>query len=344
MDKKKFTLKELSLLIDAKFIGDESLVITGVNALEEADLDQASFLSNSRYCEAMKNSKAGVICIAPDISIIQGKNFFISKNPSKTFQKIAELFINPVSTGFSGIHKTSTLHEKATIGENVTIGPNVVVDAHTTIAKNTKIFANTYIGANVVIGEDTTIYSNVSIREGSKIGNKVIIQPGAVIGSCGFGYIPDETGKYHKLKQLGNVVIEDDVEIGANTTIDRARFGTTLIKKGAKIDNLVQIAHNVKISENAALAAQSGISGSTEIGKNVVIAGQVGIVGHVKISDYVQISAQSGVSKSLSKGKYRGTPAIEYDKWNREYIRMRKISKHIDTIKQLEEKIDKLLN
>lgn len=334
-----FKIIELAKLTGSKIFGDPNQEISGVNSLEAASETEASFLANSRYLEALKKTKAGVICIDNTTNVINGKNFLISNNPSNTFQQIAELLNLSVKSAFTGIHEKVTVHPSVKLGKNLNIGPNVVIDQNTTIKDNCTIYANTYIGANVEIGENCTIYSNVSIRENSKIGSRVIIQPGAVIGSCGFGFIPDEKGEYHKLNQIGNVVIEDDVEIGANTTIDRARFNSTIIKKGVKIDNLVQVAHNVEIGENTVIAAQSGISGSSKLGKNVILGGQVGIAGHLDISDEAMVGAQSGISKHLSKGKYRGTPATPINQWNRENVNIRKLSQFFDKIKELEEKI-----
>lgn len=342
MASKSLKIKELASLIGAKIVGNENHEISGINSLEAATSNEASFLANPRYNEALKSSKAGVVCIDNTCLIVPGKNFLISENPSKSFQIIAELLSTDVCSAYTGIHKTAIIHPSSFLGKNVTIGPNVVIDQHVTIKDNSWIYANTYVGANVDIGSDCIVYSNVSIRENTKIGNRVVIQPGAVIGSCGFGFVPDETGKYHKLKQLGDVIIEDDVEIGANTTIDRARFGHTIIRNGVKIDNLVQVAHNVSIDENTAIAAQTGISGSSKIGKNVVLGGQVGMAGHLNLSDNVMVGAQSGISKHLSAGQYRGTPALPLNQWNKEYVHMRKISKYLNKIKELELKLIEL--
>lgn len=339
MASKSFKIKELASVTGSKTVGNENHEISGINSLEAALSNDASFLANPRYNEVLKSSKAGVICVDSTCDLIPGMNFLISENPSRCFQIIAELLFPDVTSGFTGIDKRAVIHSSATLGKNVNIGPNVVIDQKVVIKDNTSIYPNTYIGANVEIGSDCLIYSNVSIREKTIIGNRVIIQPGVVIGSCGFGFVPDEKGRYHKLKQLGNVIIEDDVEIGANTTIDRARFDKTIIKKGVKIDNLVQVAHNVIIDENTVIAAQSGISGSSKLGKNVVLGGQVGIAGHLILSDNVMVGAQSGISKHLPQGKYRGSPAIPMNEWNREYVHMRNIAKYLDKIKELEQKI-----
>ena len=342
MASKRFKIKELASLTGSKIVGNENHEILGINSLEDATPQDASFLANPRYNEALKSSKAGVICIDSTSLLIPGRNYLISDNPSKCFQAIAEILSENISSAFTGIHKSAIIHPSSILGKNVNIGPNVVIDQNAIIKDNSWIYANTYVGANVEIGYDCIVYSNVSIRENTKIGNRVIIQPGAVLGSCGFGFVPDETGKYHKLKQLGNVVIEDDVEIGANTTIDRARFDKTVIKKGAKIDNLVQVAHNVSIGENTVIAAQVGISGSSKLGKNVVLGGQVGIAGHLNLSDNVMLGSQSGVSKHLPPGKYRGTPAIPFDQWNRENVHVRHLSKYLEKIKDLELKVAEL--
>jgi UDP-3-O-[3-hydroxymyristoyl] glucosamine N-acyltransferase len=342
MASKCYTIKELASFTQCEIIGNENHKIFGINSLEAATSDEASFLANERYNEALKNSQAGVICINQSGPIIKGKNYLVSANPSRAFQTIAELLLSDIPSAFTGIHQTAVIHSSAIIGKNVNVGPYVVIDQKAIIKDNCTIYANTYIGPNVKIGNDCVIYSNVTIRENSKIGNKVIIQPGAVIGSCGFGFLADEQGKYHKLNQIGNVVIEDEVEIGANTTIDRARFDKTLIRKGTKIDNLVQIAHNVQIGENTAVAAQSGISGSSKLGNNVVLAGQVGVAGHLNLSDKVMVGAQSGISKNLPSGKYRGTPAQPISEWNREHVYVRKLSEYFDKIKELENRIDAL--
>ncbi len=331
------TLKELANITSSKLIGDANLQILGVNTLDEASCFEASFLANPRYEEAMTRSKAGVICINKKTKLKKGKNYLISNDPSKTFQEIIEFFSKEKKlSGFKSIHKSVVVHENAKIAKNVVILPNSVIDENVIIDENTFIGASVYIGPNSSIGKSSIIHSNVTIRENSIIKNRVIIQSGAVIGSCGFGYLQQKDGSFKKLEQIGNVIIEDDVEIGANTCIDRARFKTTIIKKGTKIDNLVQIAHNVEIGSNTAIAAQTGIAGSSKIGDFVIMGGQVGITGHVEIDSFVQLATRSGVSKNLKKGKYRGSPAIDLNKYNRQYITYKNLSK---TLKNLEEKL-----
>lgn len=334
---KKFSLKELAALLAARLIGNPDLLITGVNTLDEAFEEDASFLANSRYNDSMKKSRAGVICIDSQTIPIDGKNYLVCENPSVSFQKLVELFLpKSSSSGFIGVHPTATIHPSVQMGENVTIGPHVVIDRDVKIGDFSRIDANVTIYPEVQIGKNCTIYSNVTIRENCILKDRVILQPGAIIGSCGFGYIQDQKGNHIKLEQLGNVILEDDVEIGANTTIDRSRFKSTLIRKGTKIDNLCQIAHNVEVGEYNIFAAQTGIAGSAKTGKYVMLGGQVGVLGHVELEDKVMIATRSGVSKSLKTGMYRGAPAIPVADFNRQEVYIRKIEEYAQRIKKLE--------
>ncbi len=341
----EYTLEELSLLTKAQPFGNKAKKVSGVAALDQAQNHEVSFLANNRYLDQVKTSQAGVICVSQVDSLLAcsalgGQNFLISEDPSSTFQQIAKLFLDKEQKPlFSKIHPSSVIDPSANIAETATIGPFVFIGPGVEIDKNSIIYPHSFIGPNCKIGSNTTIYSSASIRENCRIGSYVIIQPGAVIGSCGFGYLPQKDGSWQKLEQLGNVIIEDFVEIGANTTIDRARFKNTVIKKGAKIDNLVQIAHNVEIGENSAIASQSGISGSSKLGKNVILAGQVGVAGHLELADQVIVAAKAGVSKNLKTGKYRGAPAIAMAEHNRQMVYFRKLEKYVKKIQELESKI-----
>lgn len=342
---KKFTLKELAKLTSATLVGNPDQCIVGVEALEAANFEEASFLANPRYREAMLHSKAGVICIAPMIPPIDGKNFLISEDPSRTFQQIVELLhlSDNGKSGFTGIHSTAVIHPSAKIAKDVKIGPYVVIDKNAIVGARTEIAPFASIGPAVTIGEECQIHAHVVIREACTVGNRVILQPGAIIGSCGFGYTTNAKGEHVKIEQLGTVIIEDDVEIGANTAIDRARFKVTRIGKGTKIDNLVQIAHNVTLGEHNIIVSQSGIAGSSKTGKHVILGGQAGVVGHLEITDNVMIATRGGVSKSINKpGKYAGGPVMPLAEYNRQQVQLRKIDEYVKKIEELERRISDL--
>ena len=332
-------LKDLAAILAAQLIGNPETVISGVNTLDEATSSDLSFLANPRYHEAMKKSRAGAICIDAQATPIPGQNYLVCENPSAAFQKIVETLHPQARSGFQGIHPTAVIHEEASVDPTATIGPHAVIDRGAIIGARTSIGPNVSIGYDVQIGFDCTLHPNCTIREGSKLGNRVIIQPGAVIGSCGFGYIQDKLGRHTKLEQLGIVIIEDDVEIGANTTIDRSRFKATIIRKGTKLDNLCQIAHNVEVGEHNIMAAQTGIAGSSKTGKYVMLGGQVGVLGHVELDDMVMVATRGGVSKSLKAGKYRGTPAVPINEYNQQKVHIRRLEKYAERIKALELKL-----
>ncbi len=337
-----YSVGELAARCAAQLIGDPSRLITGVNTLEDAVSTDVSFLANPRYREAMKQSKAGLICVDPQTPLIEGKNFLVSPDPSRDFQNIVELLYRSAPSGFSGIHPTAVIHGSAQIHPSANIGPHAVIDRNVKIGSNSWIGPNVSIGYEAEIGSECQIHAGSVIRERCRLGHRVILQPGAVIGSCGFGYTTDKEGRHVKLEQIGIVILEDDVEIGANSTIDRSRFKATIVRKGTKIDNLVQIAHNVEIGEHNIIAAQTGIAGSAKTGKYVMLGGQVGIVGHVELEDGVLIATRGGVSKSLKKGKYRGSPAMPITEYHRQEVHVRKLEEYVDRLKDLESKIAQL--
>ncbi len=277
-----FSVDQLAELTRTQWVGNPEHLISGVEELVCASSIHASFLENPRYERKMRESKAGVILVPPSTNLEEGKNYLISQNPSLSFQLIIELFLSPPKNGFSGIHPTAVIHPEASLGKNVAVGPHAVIEQGSIIGNDTSIGAGAFIGAETKIGEHCVIHPRVVIRERCTLGHRVIVQPGAVIGSCGFGYYTDKMGKHHALQQLGSVVLEDDVEIGANTTIDRARFKETRIGKGTKIDNLVQIGHQVCLGEDNLIVSQTGIAGSTSTGKNVVMGGKSVLWGILK--------------------------------------------------------------
>jgi UDP-3-O-[3-hydroxymyristoyl] glucosamine N-acyltransferase len=341
---KSFTLTELAAETGSQLVGDGTVLITGVNTLEEAAPGDISFLANPRYGGIMKLSLAGAICVEHGAALEEKKNYLLSPDPSRTFQTIACLLMEPKTSAFSGIHPTAIIHETVQIGPRVSIGPYVVIDRNVTIGEGTVIGPHVSIGFEVEIGKDCHFYSGATIRERCCIKDRVILQSGAVIGSCGFGFLPNALGHYQKLEQLGTVILEEDVSIGANTTIDRSRFKATIIRQGTKIDNLCQIAHNVEVGKHNVIAAQTGIAGSSKTGNHVMLGGQVGIVGHVELSDGVMVATRGGVSKNLKKGKYRGSPAVPLQEYQRQEVHVRKIKDYVEWIKKLEQRLALLEN
>ena len=341
----KIKLKDAADFVGGVVIGDPNLEISNIAKIEEAKEGDLTFLYLPAYEKFLETTKATAVVISPlfkktrnDISYIE------TKDPNVGFQKIITTFLKP-QIKLNGIDNSASIDSTAKIGKNVSIGKNVVISAGCEIGDNTFVYHNTVLLENVKVGSNCLIYPNVTVRENCILGNNVIIHPNTCVGSDGFGYILNQIGEYEKVPQIGNVVLEDNVELGSNVSIDRAAFGSTMLKKGVKIDNLVQVAHNVVIDEHTAIAAQAGISGSTKIGKHCMIAGQVGLVGHIEIGDQVIIGAQSGVSKSIKKpGKYRGYPAQEMSSQLRMEAQTRNIPSLLEKIKKLEERIPSLEN
>lgn len=339
----KIKLKEAADLVGGVVIGDPEIIISGIAKIEEAKTGELTFLYLNSYEKFLSTTNASAILISPDFQKSRTDlNYIEVKNPNVALQKIIITLLAP-KINLIGIDPSSSIHPSVKLGSNIAVGKNVVIDVGCSIGDNTIIYHNSVIMENVKIGASCLIYPNVSIRENCVLGNNCIIHSNTVIGSDGFGYIPNDKGEYQKVPQIGNVVLEDDVELGSNVSIDRAALGSTTIKKGVKIDNLVQIAHNVQVGDNTVIASQSGIAGSTTIGKHCMLAGQVGIVGHIEIADQVIIGAQSGVSKSITKpGKYRGSPADDMGKTLKLEAHLRNVPAYSEKIKKLEEKIASL--
>jgi len=306
---KNHSLGEIAALVEGQLIGDPKLIISGINDLGRATAEQISFLGNPRYVQAAKDSQAGAILVPANGELELNAAQIRVANPSAAFAKVFALFAPDPIRWESGVHPSATVAAGVKLGKDVYIGPNAVVEANSEIGDRTHIDAGAYVGHETRIGSDTFIYPNVTIRERSVIGNRVILHPGVVIGADGFGY-EFQQGKHIKVPQLGYVQVDDDVEIGANTTIDRGRFDKTWIQEGCKIDNLVMIAHNVVVGAHSVIVAQCGISGSSTIGKYVTIAGQSAVVGHIKVADQVTVTGWTAVTKDITKsGVYRGAPA-----------------------------------
>ena len=335
------TLKEIAQLIGGEVIGDGNVVITGISGIREAEEGDLTFLANHRYANLMDTTKAAAIITSRDTTAAP-KPIIRTDNPSMAFATVISILMPSDQKYPSGIHPTAVIGKNVKLGQDVALQPYVVIDDDVVIGDRTVVYAGTYIGYRARIGCDCLIYSNVAIREKVEIGNRVIVHSGTVIGSDGFGFATVD-GEHHKIPQIGTVLIEDDVEIGANVTIDRARFGKTTIGKGTKIDNLVQIAHNVIVGENSIIIAQAGISGSTVIGKNVTIAGQAGLVGHITIGDNAVLAAQAGVTKPVPANTcVSGYPARQHDEAKRLNAFISRLPQIVDKLKKLEEKINLL--
>ncbi len=333
-----FTLQELATLSGAELIGDPKLQITGAASLGEATPGEISFFANRKYIGLLRKTRASAIFVPPDFAEpINAAQVRVS-NPTKAFEQVLLKFAPSAVTFAPGIHSTAIVDPSVQLGERVSIQPLAVIEAGTRIGDDTIVGAGSYIGHETVIGSACHIYPQVTIRERSKIGSRVIVHSGAVIGADGFGFEMVD-GRQEKIQQLGIVQIDDDVEIGANTTIDRARFGRTWIQEGAKIDNLVQIAHNVVIGKNTVIAAQSGIAGSVQIGQRVLIGGQVGVIGHIEIGDNTAIGAQSGISKNISGGAWWASPAVPLAEAKQQIAWVRRLGKLFARVKEIEKKL-----
>lgn len=295
--------------------GDPLAAVNQLAKIEEASTGSLSFLANPRYEQFLYSTNASIVIVNKDQVLAEPVKSTLIRvdNAYTAFSVLLERY-NKIKLNKTGIEDPSFIHPSAKIGTNAYIGAFVYIGPNVVIGDNCKIYPNTFIADNVVIGNNVTFFAGVKVYFDCVIGSNIIIHSGAVIGGDGFGFAPNGDGSYIKISQIGNVVIEDDVEIGANTTVDRATMGSTIIRKGVKLDNLIQIAHNVEIGINTVVAAQSGISGSAKIGENVIIGGQVGVVGHISVAKGSQVQAKSGISRSIEEEgkKWAGAPASSY--------------------------------
>jgi UDP-3-O-[3-hydroxymyristoyl] glucosamine N-acyltransferase len=335
----KISLRELAKLLDGEVVGDGDVEITGVAGIKEARSGDITFLANPRYETYIRTTMASAVIVDRNHRSVD-KPLIENSNPYYAFLKAVKIFHGERNNAVHGIHSTCVLGERVQLGAGVSMGPYVVVGDDVMIGDGVVIMAGSYVGARCRLGPEVLIYPNVTVREDSILGARVIVHSGTVIGSDGFGYAKDGD-TYHKIPQVGNVVIEDDVEVGSNVTIDRATIGTTLIKRGVKIDNLVQIAHNVQIGENSIVIAQVGISGSTEIGTNVVLAGQAGLVGHIKIGDNARVGSQAGVTKSVpANTSVSGYPAQPHSLSKRLHASLQRLPDLLKRVRSLEKKVE----
>lgn len=336
------TTAEIAQHIGGELSGSGDTAITGVAKIEEAGESQITFIANRKYLKHLSESKAGAVIVHKDVEDVVGPVLIRVDDPYFAFMKTVILFHPPEPLIDEGIHDTAVIGESTQLGESLAVGAHVTIGRRCKIGDNSVLMPGVVIADDVHIGNNCLIHANVSIREKVVIGDRVIIQDGAVIGSDGFGFAPHQ-GAYHKIPQVGTVVIEDDVEIGANTTIDRATMGETRIKKGTKLDNLIQVAHNCTIGEHTVSAAQTGLSGSTHIGSHVRIGGQVGFAGHLKVGDNVAIGAQSGVHRDVPPdSNIFGTPAVPMKEAFKISAAQRHLPQMLKDIKELKKKIEDL--
>ena len=344
----QFTARQISELLNGTVEGDENVLVRELSKIEDGKAGSLCFLSNPKYESYLYGSKASIVIVSADFTPAQPIESTLIKvsDPYSAFSILLEKYNEMLNLpdDKSGIEQPSFVHPSAKLGKNVFIGAFSYISENVIIGDNTKIFPQVFIGADAVIGEKTLIQPGVKIYNRSQIGNRVIIHSNTVVGSDGFGFAPQADGTYSKIPQIGNVVIEDDVEVGSNTTIDRATMGSTFIRKGVKLDNLIQIAHNVDVGAHTVVAAQSGISGSTKLGGNSVIGGQVGIAGHLSLAKGTQIGAQAGINfNTVEENKqWHGSPAQPLRDWMRASVIFKQLPSVEKRISKLEAKIAEL--
>jgi len=339
----EFTANQIAGILEGSVEGNGEVTVSKLAKIEEGTTGSLTFLANPKYKNFLYTTKASIAIVDND---------FVLENPIETtlirvedaykaFSKLLEYY-NQVKMNKTGIEQPVFLSESATIGEDIYIGAFSYLGENVKVGDNVKIYPNVYIGDNVVIGNHVTVFAGAKIYSETIIGNNSVIHSGAIIGADGFGFSPDENGEYKKVPQTGNVIIEDNVDIGAGTTIDRATLGSTIIRRGVKLDNQIQIAHNVEIGKNTVIAAQTGIAGSTKIGENCMIGGQVGIVGHITIGNNVRIQAQSGIGRIVHDNEVlQGSPALNYGDYNKSYVHFKNLPKFVERINNLEKNSNK---
>lgn len=345
----EFSAQQIAVILGGTVEGNPNITVNNLSKIEEGKPQTLSFLANLKYEEHIYSTGASVVIVAknfePQKPIPNTCTLVKVENAQAAFAKLLEMY-NQLKLDKKGIHTQSYISGSAKIGEEIYLGEFSSISNNAKIGNNVKIYPNSYIGENVEIGDNTTIFSGVKIYADCKIGANCTIHSGVVVGGDGFGFVPNQENNYAKIPQIGNVIIEDHVEIGANTTIDRATLGSTIIRKGVKLDNLIQIAHNVEIGENTVIAAQTGVAGSTKIGKNCMIGGQVGIIGHLKIADEVKIAAQSGIGNDINQvgAIMQGSPAFNVGDYKRSYVLFRSLPKIKSKLDIIQDKIKNLEN
>ena len=344
----QFNAAQIAILVNGKLEGDTSVSVSSFGKIEEAKPGQLSFLANPKYEEYLYQTKASIIIINESLELKQPVSATLVRvaDAYTAFATLLAKYQELITQQLTGIQQPSYIADSATLGENNFIGAFVYIGENVRVGNNVKLFPSVVLGNNVTIGDNTILHAGVKVYFDCVIGKNVTIHAGTVIGSDGFGYAPQKDGSYQKVPQIGNVVIEDFVEIGANVTIDRATMGSTIIHSGVKLDNLIQIAHNVEVGTDTVIAAQTGISGSTKVGKNVMIGGQVGTAGHIQIADGSKINGQSGVTKSIKEPNktFNGTPAVDFSTSMRVHAMSRNLPNLEKRVKELEKMVEQLLS
>lgn len=339
----KFKASQIAEILEGTIEGNPDAEVSELAKIEEGKEGSLTFLSNPKYTSYIYSTQASVTIVNDSFEAEQpvSTTLIKVKDAYKAFSTLLEYY-NQVKLRKSGIEQPSYISESAKYGEDIYLGAFTYLGENVKIGKNVKIYPYAYVGDNTVIGDNSTLFAGVKVYSETVIGENVTLHGGSIIGADGFGFSPNEKGEYSKVPQIGNVIIEDNVDIGAGTTIDRATLGSTIIRKGVKLDNHIQIAHNVEIGENTVIAAQTGVAGSTKIGKNCIIGGQVGIVGHITIGDRVKIQAQSGIGRNVKDDEVlQGSPAIGYSDYNKSFIHFKNLPKTVDLLHQLDKKVNK---
>ena len=334
----KFTATQIAEILDGKVEGNPDVEVSKLAKIEEGSNGTLTFLANPKYTQYIYTTNASITIVENNfVAENELQTTLIRvKNPYKAFSKLLEYY-NQVKMNKTGIEEPVFISESAKLGDDIYIGAFSYLGESVTLGDKVKIYPNVYLGDNVILGNNVIVFAGSKIYSDTIIGNDCVIHSGAIVGADGFGYTPNEKGEFVKIPQTGNVLIEDNVDIGAGTTIDRATLGSTIIRKGVKLDNQIQIAHNVEIGENTVIAAQSGIAGSTKIGKNCMIGGQVGITGHITIGNNVRIQAQSGIGRNVKDNEMlQGSPAFKYGDYNKSYVHFKNLPKIIERLNTIE--------
>ncbi|MDG1329759.1 MAG: UDP-3-O-(3-hydroxymyristoyl)glucosamine N-acyltransferase [Flavobacteriaceae bacterium] len=337
----KFTAAQIAGILEGEVEGNPEVEVSKLSKIEEGIPESLSFLSNPKYTQYIYTTKASAVIVGKNFKAENRINTTLIRvdDAYKSFSKLLEYY-NQVKMNKTGIEQPVFISESANYGKNIYIGAFVYISDNVKIGDNVKIYPNVYIGDNVIIANNVTLFSGAKIYSDTQIGNNCVIHSSAILGADGFGFSPNEKGEFIKVPQTGNVIIEDNVDIGAATSIDRATLGSTIIRKGVKLDNQIQIAHNVEIGENTVIAAQTGIAGSTKIGENCMVGGQVGIAGHLSIGNNVRIQAQSGIGRNVKDNEtLQGSPALTYNDYNKSYVHFKNLPKIINRLTTIEKNI-----